>query len=339
MKSVNISAPQSLRVEQAERPVLTAGAAIVKIKYCGICGGDLTAYSGKNPTCKYPIIGLGHEGVGYIEEIGENDRGLRVGDEVTLEPYVPCGKCHQCRQGRYNNCTDIRVTGVHSVGMMREYFSHPLALIHKIPPGVSLERAVLAEPFTVGLHAATRAHVAAGDICLIIGAGVIGTMAAYAVKHYGGTPLMMDVIEEKLDKVRAMGYEYLCNSTKTDVAAWLAEVTKGHMADVIIETSGSPYVLKEIHQYCAHGARIALVGWPHTPVELNTIRLMQKETDIYGSRNSCNKFPEALDLIKEGFLPEAQLISAFVPMDEINEIMPKMMARPQDYLKVVVTVG
>ncbi|MDR2888746.1 MAG: alcohol dehydrogenase catalytic domain-containing protein [Lachnospiraceae bacterium] len=339
MKSVNILAPQDLRVETAERPTLTEGQAIIRIKYCGICGGDPTAYSGKNPTCKYPIIGLGHEGAGYIEEIGENDKGLKVGDEVVLEPYIPCGQCHQCQQGRYNNCTDIRVTGVHSVGMMREYFSHPIALVHKIPSEISLERAVLAEPFTVGLHAATRAKVAKDDVCLIIGAGVIGTMAAYAVKHYGGKPLIVDVIGKKLDKVKEMGYEYICNSTKTDVVSWLAEVTDGHMADVIIETSGSPYVIKEMHQYCAHGARIALVGWPHTPVEVNTIRLMQKEVDIYGSRNSCDKFAEALKLIKEGFLPEDQLITAFVPMDEINETMQKMMEQPQDYLKVVVEIG
>lgn len=59
------------------------------MEMCGICGSDVTAYRGVNPTMKYPINGLGHEGVGIIEAIGENDKGLKVGDRVALEPYVP----------------------------------------------------------------------------------------------------------------------------------------------------------------------------------------------------------------------------------------------------------
>ena len=78
MRTLSIFEPGKLVMEDLPRPVLTEGNAIVRMEMCGICGSDVTAFSGKNPTMRYPIHGLGHEGVGVIEEIGENDRGLEV---------------------------------------------------------------------------------------------------------------------------------------------------------------------------------------------------------------------------------------------------------------------
>ncbi len=89
MRMLSIFEPGKLVMEDMPRPILTPGHAIVEIEKCGICGSDVTAYSGKNPTMKYPIHGLGHEGVGTIVEIGENEEGFKVGDRVALEPYVP----------------------------------------------------------------------------------------------------------------------------------------------------------------------------------------------------------------------------------------------------------
>ena len=97
MRTLSIFEPGRLVMEDLPRPALTEGNAIVKMEMCGICGSDVTAFSGKNPTMRYPIHGMGHEGVGVIAEIGENDRGLKVGDRVALEPYVPDFTCHMCR--------------------------------------------------------------------------------------------------------------------------------------------------------------------------------------------------------------------------------------------------
>ena len=133
MRMLSIFEPGKLVMEDMPRPTLTPGHAIVEIEKCGICGSDVTAYSGKNPTMKYPIHGLGHEGVGTIVEIGENEEGFKVGDRVALEPYVPDFSCHMCKVGRFNNCADLHVCGVHKDGMMTEYFSHPIKLLYKFP--------------------------------------------------------------------------------------------------------------------------------------------------------------------------------------------------------------
>ena len=110
--------PGKLEVKDLPMPQCHEGNAIIKMEMCGICGSDVTAYRGTNPTMRYPINGLGHEGVGVITQIGENDKGLKVGDRVALEPYVPCNKCHMCAVGRFNNCADLHVCGLHKDGVM-----------------------------------------------------------------------------------------------------------------------------------------------------------------------------------------------------------------------------
>lgn len=337
MKSVNLYNPKELKIEEEKEPALEEGTAIVKIEYCGICGSDLSAYQGLNPTVRYPIIGLGHEGVGYVSQIGENEQGLKAGDKVALEPYIPCLKCHRCEKEEFNNCCDIHVAGVHTDGMMKNYVKHPLRLLHKIPDELTLEEAVLTEPFTIGLHGATRAGVKSGDVCLVFGAGMIGLMAAFAAKNYGGTPIVVDVLQKRLDAAKEMGFE-VCNSNEENLLQYLTERTEGRLADVVIDCTGSPYVIKNLHLYVAYGARVTLVGWPHEPVELNTVKLTQREVTVYTSRNSNKKFPEALRLVQKHFLPADKLISEITDVDDIEITLKKIIADPSNYLKVVVSM-
>ena len=143
MKVLCLPEPGNLVIKDLPMPELKEGQAIVKMEMCGICGSDVTAYRGVNPTMRYPINGLGHEGVGIIQEIGENDKGLKPGDRVALEPYVPCNKCHMCAAGRFNNCADLHVRGVHKDGMMSEYFLHPVQLLYKLPDELTFTRALI----------------------------------------------------------------------------------------------------------------------------------------------------------------------------------------------------
>ena len=339
MRTLSIFEPGRLVMEDLPRPVLTEGNAIVKMEMCGICGSDVTAFSGKNPTMRYPIHGLGHEGVGTIVEIGENAQGFRVGDRVALEPYVPDFTCHMCRIGRFNNCADIHVCGVHKDGMMTEYFSHPIRLLYKLPDELDFLRAALVEPLTIGLHGATRSRVAAGDKVAVFGAGTIGLMASFACLSYGAEPILMDVVQERLDFARdQLGMPHVFNSAKGDVVAYLKEVTGGTMCQAMIDCTGAAPVLANMHDYVWHGGRIALVGWPHGLVTINQTRLMQKEIDICPSRNSCGKFPEAIRLLQEDRLPIKKLITKTIHLEETESTIRDMMAHPGDYLKVVIQI-
>ena len=339
MRTLSIFEPGKLVMEDLPQPVLTPGNAIVKIEMCGICGSDVTAYSGKNPTMRYPVHGLGHEGVGIIVDIGENGRGLKIGDRVALEPYVPDFTCHMCRVGRFNNCADIHVCGVHKDGMMTEYFAQPVRLCYKLPDGLDFLRAALTEPLSIGLHGASRAHVTAGDKVVIFGAGTIGLMAAFACLSRDAEPFIVDVVQERLDFARdALGMPHVFNSATGDVKDYLAEATGGTMCQAMIDCTGAAPVLANMHDYVWHGGRIALVGWPHGPVTVNQTRLMQKEIDICPSRNSCGQFPEAIRLLNEDKLPIKKLITKTIRLEETEATIRDMMAHPGNYLKVVIDI-
>ena len=97
-------------------------------------------------------------------------------------------------------------------------------------------------------------------------------------------------------------------------------------------------ILEQMHDYVCHGGRIALVGWPHNPVAINTVRLMQKEIDICPSRNSNKKFPEAIQLIHENKIPTDAFITKMIPLDKVEETIQDMIKSPSDYLKVIVEI-
>lgn len=339
MKLLSIKKKETIELIDFDVATINSGCAVIKMELCGICGSDVTAYLGTNPTMKYPIDGIGHEGVGTIVEIDEthsNPTNLKIGDRVALEPYVPCNSCHMCAQKRYNNCTDIRVCGVHKDGMMAEFFTHPIDLLYKLPDELDFTRAALVEPLTIGLHGVSRAGVTANSYCVIFGAGTIGIMAAFSVIEEGATPIVIDIIDSKLERAKDLGIQHTFNSKTGDVVQYLMDVTNNKLPEHMVDCSGSPFVIKEMHNYVCHGGKIALVGWPHSPVEINTVRCTQKELDILPSRNSNNKFPTAIQMVNNNKIPSDKMISKVITLSEVEDVIKEMIASPDKYIKVIV---
>lgn len=106
----------------------------------------------------------------------------------------------------------------------------------------------------------------------------------------------------------------------------------------MIDCTGAQPILGEMHNYVCHGARIALIGWPHGLVTVNQTRLMQKEIDVCPSRNSCGKFPEAIKLMDEGVLPIDKLITKNIKLEDTEATIKDMMENPGDYLKVIIDI-
>lgn len=337
MKVLSVLKKGIIQVKDMPKPKCIPGYALIKMKACGVCGSDITAYKGVNPTVKYPIDGIGHEGVGIVEEISRNDKSINVGDMVALEPYVPCYECHMCREKRYNNCVDIRVCGVHKNGMMAEYFLHPVSLLHKIPNNMDLIKSTMIEPLSIALHAVTRAKVSKG-YCLIFGAGTIGLLTAFASINYGAKPILVDVIQNRLNTAKTLGIKNTFNPKDGDIMEYISNKTNGIMPETMIDCSGATTVIENMHNYVGYGAKIALVGWPKQPVEINTVRCMQKELDIYTSRNSNMKFPEAIKLIEDDKIPVSEFITTVKSFNEAESIIDKMSMKPEEFLKVVIKI-
>ena len=214
MKAVKFQEPWNVACVEADMPKPGKGEALIRVRSAGICGSDIGAYRGTNPLVSYPRI-IGHEIAGEIISLPpEAPENLKVGDRVVVDPYLYCGHCYPCSIGRTNCCTDLKVLGVHVDGGMAEYFAHPADMLWKIPEDMPWELAPISEPLTIALHGIHRGGLKAGEHVAIIGAGPIGVLAAMAAIAYGATPIMIDVVDERLEFAKKQGVRYTINSVK-----------------------------------------------------------------------------------------------------------------------------
>lgn len=336
MKAIEIEKPFEIEVKEISNPVLESGKAIVQVKAMGVCGSDVHAYAGKSPNVTYPVI-IGHETAGIIQEIDENNaQGLKAGDKVVLDPYMYCGECYPCSQGRTNCCEHLKCLGCQTTGCMSEYFLHPINQLVKVPQDMSWTDLAVVEPMVIALHAIHNCQLKAGEHMAIIGAGAIGMLIGMAAKAYGAYPIMVDIVDERLQMARGFGIDLTVNPVKEDAVKRIGEMTEGRLAECVVEVSGSTIGVKNTLDYAASTGRIALTGWPNAPVELPTAVITRKELQIRGSRTGVqSEFEEAVDLIYSGKVEAGKIISKVVQFEELPEAIAHLHEKPGDWLKVV----
>ena len=182
MKTILINQPGEIKVTDTQMPEVKPGEALLRIRYCGICGADVASYTGNQPFTTYPRI-PGHEFSAEIVEIPENKYGLKAGDVVTANPYFNCGACYSCERGFVNCCTDNQTMGVQRDGSFCEYVAMP---VERIIPGMGLSAKELAliEPFSI----CSTTTIAV--IILVILAGAFFKSASFSYKIF---PVLLSI--------------------------------------------------------------------------------------------------------------------------------------------------
>jgi hypothetical protein len=196
MKAIVCEQPGQLRMKEMDPPILRPGEALVRIRRIGICGTDLHAFKGEQPYFTYPRI-LGHELSGEIAELSDTTCGFKGVDPVAIIPYIECGKCIACRQGKTNCCTRLNLFGVHWDGGMREYMRVPVDHLIKSEK-LSLDQMAMVECLGIGAHAVRRSQLVEGEVAMIIGAGPIGMGIMQFAKKTGAKVIVMDILEDRL---------------------------------------------------------------------------------------------------------------------------------------------
>lgn len=338
MKAIHIATPGKIEIRDIPEPTLSPGNALIQVRAMGICGSDLTAYAGTNPTIEYPLV-MGHELAGTIVRVEDNSVGLKAGDHVVVEPYFHCGKCYPCRLGLFNNCENMNVLGVRMDGGMAERISHPLRYLYRIPNDLSWEKAAMVEPLSIAVHSLRRARAERGETVVISGAGTIGLLAALTAKAKGCTPILLDVLASRLEFARKMGVEKTLNPLTDDSVARVREWTGGDMAPVVLECSGSEMAINNALELAANAGRICLVGWAKGKISWNQPRLIRKELNIFGSRNSLAAFPECIELIHSGAVDVAPMITLRHSLEELMQGFDTLRAEPEKYLKMIAVLA
>jgi L-gulonate 5-dehydrogenase len=341
VRAVLVKKPHEVAVVDRHVEAPGRGEVVVRFLQGGLCGSDLAAYQGVSPMVVYPRI-IGHEMVGEVVQSGSGaDRWL--GARVVIEPLLPCGTCVACRKGRYNTCVHLQVMGVHTDGGFQDHFVVPAVNLHRLPEDMDLDTAVLAEPLTVACQAVFRSGVMAGDKVIIFGAGPIGLLALQVVTSYlGAAALVVDVLSQRLKLAEKLGA-----AATVDVSGWtgpgtspalihaVKDWTEGDMAAVAIEATGHPASTTAAIDCLGHAGRLSLVGWNKAPITVDTVQLMRKELDVYGSRNSCHMFPRAISILAGGGIDTQTMISHRFPMSKAVEAMDLMSNKQSTALKVI----
>jgi 2-desacetyl-2-hydroxyethyl bacteriochlorophyllide A dehydrogenase len=333
MKALVLKEPHCLEITEKERPG-DRDKAVIQIKAIGICGTEISSFNGSFPMGAYPRT-LGHEIAGEIIEIGENDKNLKAGDRVSLEPYRYCGSCYPCSIGRTNCCENMRCIGVHEDGAASEYFAHEPTLLHKIPDGMKWEHAVFADPLTNAMQGIYRASVKAGEKVVITGAGPIGILAAQHVNSIGAEAILISSMRKRMAAAASLGIKYIIDRNKKDPVKAIQEITGGRMAEAVIECSGAPSAIRSTLNYASYAGRIALIGYSREEIPLPTHVITRKELDVLGSRNCLGHHPAALEAIRAGQVKVEPLISSLINFGELPKYYEKISGNPDDYIKVV----
>ena len=154
---------------------------LIRVAACGICGSDVHGMDGSTGRRQPPIV-MGHEAAGAIVQVGGNVRTWAVGDRVTFDSTIFCGRCWFCRRGEVNLCDHRRVLGVSCAeyrqhGAFAEYVAVPQHILVRLPDAVSFRHAATIEPLAIAYHAAHRARTTPDDTAVVMGVGVIGLLA------------------------------------------------------------------------------------------------------------------------------------------------------------------
>lgn len=334
MKVVEIQDDEKIGIVEKDIPTPKKGEALLKIKYCGICGSDIQTYRGTQPFASYPRI-PGHEFSAKIVEIEDNDKGLKEGMIVTANPYFNCGECYPCKKGNVNCCEDNQTMGVQRDGSFSEYITMP---IERVYDGKGLDSRTLAmvEPFSIGYHAINRAEIKENENVLVLGAGPIGIFAMISAKIKGANVYIADFLQNRLDIAMELGANGFINLTDADIKERTLELTNNNGMDVVVEATGVPESFLNAINTSAFGGRIALIGNGKREVQFNQSLLIKKELNVYGSRNSLNDFEPLIEVLKQGEIDIDKMVTDVYDFEESLKAFNDLIENPSRKLKVLI---
>ena len=338
MKAIVIPTPNEIEIRDIPMPEVKEGEALLKVKYVGICGADLASFTGNQPFTTYPRI-PGHEFSAEIVEIPENDKGLKVGDIVTCNPYFNCGECYSCKRGFVNCCTDNQTMGVQRDGAFCEYIAMPVERIYK-GKGLSAEELALIEPFSISQHAVSRAEIKETDNVLVIGAGPIGLFALLAAKQKCGRIVVADILDNRLALAKEYGADAVVNTKAQSLEEFTKEFTDGNGFDVCIEACGAPETFLACIDNAAFAGNIILIGNGKRETSFNHSVLLKKELNVHGSRNALrDDFLNNIDIVAEGKADVMKMVSGVYGMENAIDAFEALRNNNGTLAKLLIKIG
>lgn len=286
MQALIKTSPTTTELKQIPVPEPGPREVLVRVKAAALCGTDLHVYDwnpwARGAGIELPVI-MGHECCGEVAQVGSAVTDIKAGDKVAAETHVPCGHCYQCLNGEQHICNNLRLFGIHMNGCFAEYAVIPAVCARVIPEQISYDVGAVLEPIGTAFRAAHESQVGGANV-VILGCGPIGLFAvASAVMMGAGKVIATDISAARLERARTMGATMGVNAVGASLVQSVLDATGGYGADVIIDASGSGEAIRQSFQFLRKGGRMALIGLPGRPMELDLGKdIVFKEAKIIG---------------------------------------------------------
>lgn len=333
---------QKIEIRPLTLPEPGEGQVLLRVCACGVCGTDVHIYQGgKGSADVTPPVILGHELSGFVEKVGPGVTGLEIGQLVTVDPNIYCGKCLPCRQGQKQMCHHMRAVGVTMDGGFAESCLVPYEQCVAVPAGTDPELAAMAEPLACCIHGIDRAGIRPGENVLVIGGGTIGQIMLQLARLSGaGKVVLSEPVAMRRELALNLGADAAIDPIHEDLNQRLEEILHCEGADVVIECVGNPHTAAQAIGAAARCGRILLFGVPHPEAVLQTgmYAIFQKELTIMGSFVNPDTHSRAVAMIASGRLQLKPLITHRFAVSRLEDAI-HMQTSAESIKVLVVTEG
>ena len=336
---VKVSAAPGLELREVPMPTVGPDDVLIAVHRMSICGTDLHIYDWNEwaaATISPPLI-IGHEFMGVVADVGDHVTDIVVGDRVTAEGHVTCGRCRNCRAGRRHLCRDSVGIGIQRDGAFAEFIAVPAFNVYPIPTHIDDDTAAVLDPLGNAVHT-TLSFDLVGEDVLITGAGPIGLMAIPVAQRTGARHVVIsDVNETRLALAREMGATRAVNVAEESISDVMGDLGMQEGFDVGLEMSGAPTGLQSMIDVMNHGGRIALLGLvpDGTPITWNDVIFKALTLQgIYG-RKMFDTWYKASALLEDG-LDLSPLLSDRYPITDHEAAFDTL--RRGDAAKIILTL-
>ena len=310
MLRYNLIQPQQIVQEEVPVPQPGPGEVLVAVKNVGICGSDIHAYYGQHPYISCPVV-PGHEFAGVVTRVGDGVDEAWLGKRVTALPSLVCGKCYNCRNGRFNICQGLKVIGCQSDGALAEFVKAPADKLFPLPDEMSWETATLVEPLAVAVHAVRIAGDIVGQRVVIYGGGTIGLLVMQVAKAYGAKEVILsepDAFRRNLAK--ELGANHVIDPGAIQPSRWLEDKFGPEGIDLSFECVGIEATVHQAILSSRKGTTIVIVGVFSKPIMVDMGLVQDRELRLLGTlMYTKTDFTEALELLEQGRVQGSPLIT------------------------------
>lgn len=340
MKSLVLEQYNEFTLRETEVPAVKPGWVLIKVEACGICGSDVHGMDGRTGRRQPPVI-MGHEASGTISQLGDNVQNWKIGDRVTFDSTISCGKCFYCQRGEVNLCENRRVLGVscdeyRQNGAFAEYVTVPVHILYTIPEGISFEQAAMVEAVSVAVHATSISNIQANDTAVVFGCGMIGLLCIQALKAAGcGKVIAIDLVDEKLILAAELGADLTIKSNDAELIKKVFHETGYHGADIAFEVVGIETTVNMAIDCTRKGGTVTLIGNLAPEVRFPLQKVVTRQLKVQGSCASAGEYPLCLELIASGKIKVDQLISKVASLEEGNDWFHRLYNKESGLMKVI----